>query len=190
MNESNTPTQELESPVVVEPATAADAEAVLNVQRLTWLDTYPNEEAGITREDIRVRVEGEHGELIPQKIERWKKGIESTDGSRKVFVARVDGKVAGFAAPGFIDGQRRIGAIYVLPEAQGKGVGSSLMQQALTWHEHDEDVYLHVASYNNSAIDFYKRFGFKETGKDVTDDAAKLKGDKEIPEIEMVLKAT
>lgn len=190
MNESDTPEQETgNTPVMVEAATGADAEAVYRVQSQTWLDTYPNEEAGITREEIRVRVEGERSELIPEKIERWKKRIESDDKQSKVFVARVDGKVVGFTAPGFIDGQRRVGAIYVLPEAQNKGVGSSLMKQALTWHGNDEDIYLRTASYNQNAIDFYKRFGFEETGNPVIDEAAKERGITEIPEIEMILKA-
>ena len=176
-------------PIIVEPARPDDAEAVFNVQRLTWLDTYPNDEAGITKEDIRKRIEGEHGELIPKKIERWKSGIEATGEKRAIFVVRDSGKIVGFVAPGIMDGQRRIGAIYVLPEAQGKGVGGKLLQGAVNWHGRSEDIFLHVASYNQNAIDFYMRNGFEETGKPIKDEMAK--GDeKEIPEIEMVLRAT
>ena len=176
-------------PIIVEPARPDDAEAVFNVQRLTWLDTYPNDEAGITKEDIRKRIEGEHGELIPKKIERWKSGIEVTGEKRAIFVVRDSGKIVGFVAPGIMDGQRRIGAIYVLPEAQGKGVGGKLLQGAVNWHGRSEDIFLHVASYNQNAIDFYMRNGFEETGKPIKDEMAK--GDeKEIPEIEMVLRAT
>ncbi len=174
--------------VTIERAVPDDAEAVCGVLRQTWLDTYPNAEAGITREDIRLRVEGEHGERIAQNIERWRNRIEATDGQTAVYVARVDGKVVGMTAPGFINGQRRIGAIYVLPEAQGKGVGSGLMRKALEWHGTTEDIYLAVASYNQNAIDFYKRFGFEPTDRAIKDEGDVF-GGKQIPEIEMILKA-
>lgn len=175
-------------PITIEQAVPADAEAVCNVLRQTWLDTYPNEEAGITREDIQRRVEGEHGERIPQNIERWRDRIETKDGTTAVYVARAGDKIIGMTAPGIINDQRRIGAIYVLPEAQGKGVGSQLMQKALTWHGSKEDIFLAVASYNQNAIDFYKRFGFVPTGKPIEDEGDVFNG-KQIPEIEMVLKA-
>lgn len=190
MSETTTTTQELDNQaVIVEPATTNDAEGVFNVQRLTWLATYPNIEAGITEEDIHMRVEGEHGKLIPQKIELWRNGIKATGNERATFVVRDNGIVVGFVAPGIRDGQRRIGAIYVLPEAQGKGVGGKLLRRAIEWHGRDEDIFLHVASYNQNAINFYKNNGFTETGRDIVDDVAQLSGDKEIPEIEMVLPA-
>lgn len=189
MNEEDVPHQETEvTSLIVEPATKNDAESIYRVQSQTWLDTYPNKDAGITREDIRLRIEGEHGELVSEKIKRWKERIESDNEKSKIFVARVDGKVVGFTAPGFIDGQRRIGAIYVLPEAQGKGVGSALMKQALSWHGNSDDIYLRVATYNHNAINFYKGFGFEETGNSITDQTAKDRGIVEIPEIEMVLR--
>jgi GNAT superfamily N-acetyltransferase len=174
--------------VTIEPAVPEDAEAVCDVLRQTWLDTYPNEEAGITRDDIRLRIEGVDGERIPKNIERWRKSIATTDGSRAVYVARIDGKVSGVVAPGFIDGQRRIGAIYMLPEAQGKGIGSQLMQKALEWHGDKEDIYLLVATYNQNAIDFYKRFGFEQTDNPVID-TGDVYGNTQIPEIEMIRKA-
>ena len=184
-------TQELDNQTItVEPAKPEDAEGVFDVQRLTWLATYPNAEAGITVEDIRVRVEGEHGELIPQKIERWRKSIEAADNERATFVVRDNDKVVGFVAPAIRDGQRRIGAIYVLPETQGKGIGGKLLRKALEWHGRDEDIFLHVATYNHNAIDFYKKNGFEETGTEIRDEVAQLGSGKEIPEIEMVLKAT
>ncbi len=190
MTEQNTTKQELDRmPHSVQPAKPEDAEGIFDVQRLTWIATYPNAEAGITEEDIRVRVEGEHGELIPQKIERWRSGIEATGNERATFVVRDNDKVVGFVAPGIRDGQRRIGAIYVLPETQGKGVGGKLLQKALEWHGRDEDIFLHVATYNHNAIDFYKKNGFEETGNEIKDEVAQLDNGKEIPEIEMVLKA-
>jgi GNAT superfamily N-acetyltransferase len=175
-------------PVEVELARPEDAEAISELLRTTWMATYPNAEAGITEEDIRLRTEGEHGERIPKNIQRWRESIETTDGSRAVFVARENVKVVGVGAPGIIDGKRRIGALYVLPNMQGKGVGSQLMEKALAWHGMDEDIYLAVASYNQNAINFYKRFGFVETDTPIVDEG-NVYGDTRIPEIEMVLRA-
>lgn len=190
MSEITMATQEFAGrAVTVEAAKPEDAEGVFEVQRLTWLATYPNAEAGITEEDIRMRVEGEHGELIPRKIERWRSGIETASDKRSIFVVRDNEKIVGFVAPAIMDGQRRIGAIYVLPETQGKGLGGKLLQRAIEWHGRDEDIFLHVARYNQNAIDFYKKNGFEETGKEIRDDVAQLGNGKEIPETEMVLRA-
>jgi len=189
MSEIESNKQESNQSVIIETAVPSDAEGVFNVQRLTWLATYPNDELGITEEDIRVQLEGEHGELIPQKIEKRRSGIEATDSERATYVVHDNDKVVGFVAPAIRDGQRRIGALYVLPETQGKGVGRKLLEKAIEWHGRDEDIFLHVASYNQNAIDFYKKNGFEETGKEVRDDVAQLGNGKEIPEIEMVLKA-
>lgn len=175
-------------PVSIERAIPQDAEAVSELLRRTWMATYPNAEAGITEEDIRLRTEGENGERISQNIKDWRKRIETSDGSVAVFVAKEDDRVVGMTAPGIIDGRRRIGAIYVLPENQGKGVGSLLMQKSLNWHGTEEDIYLLVASYNQNAIEFYKRFGFKQTDR-VVEDKGNVYGNTRIPEIEMILKA-
>lgn len=156
--------------------------------RRTWLATYPSVEVGITEEDIRLRTDGQNGERIPQNIERWRKSIKTTDGSRAVFVARTDSRVVGVAAPSLSEGKRRLGALYVLPETQGTGVGSKLMQKALEWLGDKEDIYLKCASYNQTAIDFYKHFGFEQTDTPVID-KGNVYGNTLIPEIEMVLRA-
>jgi ribosomal protein S18 acetylase RimI-like enzyme len=174
--------------VIIEKANPEDAAAIFDVQRLTWLATYPNEEAGITYKDIRKRLEGEDGELVLQKIDRWKRGIETAGDTRQVFVARDEGRLIGFVAPGIMDRQRRIGAIYVLPEAQGRGIGGRLLQKALAWHGDNNDVFLHVATYNQKAIDFYKKHGFEQTATEIVDEAALRNGNVPIPEIEMVRK--
>ena len=59
--------------VVIETAIPQDAEAIAGLFRKTWLATYPNEKASITREDIRLRTDGKNGERIPKNIENWRK---------------------------------------------------------------------------------------------------------------------
>jgi ribosomal protein S18 acetylase RimI-like enzyme len=174
----------------VELAKTEDSEAIFNVQRLTWLNTYPNLEAGITKEDVRRRIEGEHGELIPVKIERLRKRVEMGGEKEAVFIVKDEDKVVGFVAPAIIEGQRRIGAIYVLPDAQGKGIGSRLLQKAIEWHGGGEDIFLHVASYNQKTIEFYKKYGFHIT-REVEDNNPLVKEGKAkaIPSLEMVLTA-
>ncbi|MGH7196823.1 MAG: GNAT family N-acetyltransferase [Candidatus Saccharimonadales bacterium] len=168
--------------IAIQKATSQDAEAIAHVQSVTWLATYSNANLGITEADIRKRLEGGHGERTAGRIEKWRKSIEHGD----VYVARLGGKMVGFTSPLVSsDGQHRIGALYVLPKAQGKGVGSQLIQKNLQWHG-SSPVYLTVAAYNQNTINFYKKFGFKETGKQVEDLPAREKGDKELPEIEMM----
>ena len=182
--------QEVTKPSIeIERAHPDDAAAIFDVQRLTWLATYPNDEHRITRDSIHRRLEGENGELIPQKVEWWRRGIETAGTTRQIFVAKDADQIVGYVSPAVIAGQRRIGGLYVLPEAQGKGVGSRLIQEALQWHGRDEDIYLHVASYNQSSINFYRRFGFEETRNDIEDEVAAKNGSVPIPEVEMVLKA-
>ena len=175
------------SQIEVLDATPNDVDQIKVVQSITWLATYPNVEAGITQEDIESQLNS------PQRNEnyqRWKKTINKDDNSH-FFVAKEADKVVGYCSP-YIDEKNnanRLGAIYVLPEYQGKGVGGKLMDTAIAWYGLGKDITVHVASYNQNAIDFYKRYGFVETGRKVTDDVAKLPSGAEIPEIEMVRKA-
>ena len=122
-------------------------------------------------------------------IENWQRGLagETEEGERMTFVARVNGEIAGYTSPHTIDGQRRIGALYVSPKAQGKGVGTKLLEKAVAWHGRERDVFLHVLGYNQNAINFYERFGFEKTGREIPDEPEY--GVTLPPEIEIVLRA-
>lgn len=171
---------------MIESAQPDDDEAIRYVQAETWYATYVNPDKGITIEGLKRRQEGEHGEKVEKKRDFWRKQIETSGDDHAVFVARDGDEVVGFIAPSIMDGRRRIGALYLLPESQGKGVGAKLLLRALAWHDDTEDVYLHVAEGNLKTIEFYEKFGFKMTGKRFVDDGPE---DARIPELEMVRRA-
>jgi RimJ/RimL family protein N-acetyltransferase len=175
------------SPVTIERASPDDAQSIMTLKRAAWFVTYPSEERGITLKDIRKKFTDED---MLAGTENWQRGIgsETEDGARMTFVARVDGTVVGYTSPHTTNGQKRIGALYVSPDMQGKGVGSQLLQKAIDWHGRENDIYLHVVSYNQRAIDLYERFGFEKTDTELPDDYH-IGDIKTLPQIEMVLKA-
>ncbi len=56
--------------------------------------------------------------------------------------------------------------IYILPEAQGKGLGKMLIKTALDHFPNNELLFLYVNSDNKPAISFYISQGFKELRKE------------------------
>lgn len=191
MSETSMPKQEQENQhVEIVSAIPDDAEIICDIRDRAWIDAYPNAELGITAKDIEINAKGLHGEFVPRRIAYLKEKLASSvrsDGA--TFVAKVAGEVVGFVDPSIEEGQRRIGAIYVSPEAQGIGIGGKLMRQALDWHGRDEDIYLEVVSYNQNAIGFYERFGFEQTNTRVPEEPNRPDFMKTLPSVEMVLRA-
>jgi ribosomal protein S18 acetylase RimI-like enzyme len=171
--------------VVVEAAVPADAEVLRHIQVETWYATYVSAEHGVTSEGLKLFQEGENGERNERRIAFWRDHIATADsGTHAVFMARAGGRTVGFTAPSLMNGQWRVGALYVLPEAQGMKAGSALMRAALDWHGGGRDIYCHVATYNDGAIRFYRRFGFELTGRRFDDDGSPPGA--RIPELEML----
>jgi ribosomal protein S18 acetylase RimI-like enzyme len=166
-------------------ATIKDVKDILKIKHETWLDTYPNAELGITVEDIQDRLD--KSEAVRSGEEIWAEAINSEDGvSRVTYVAKLDNQIVGFVVPCIINNKNFIRTINVEPSMQGQGIGSLLMQKALNWFAKDKDIYLNVASYNDKAINFYKKFGFKLTGNNIEAENSL----NNLPESEMILKVT
>jgi ribosomal protein S18 acetylase RimI-like enzyme len=170
--------------VVVEAAVPADAEVLRHIQTETWYATYVSPERGVTYEGLKLFQEGENGERAERRIAFWRHQIATAGSTHAVFMARTGGQTVGYVAPSLMNGQWRVGALYVLPEAQGRHAGSGLMRAALGWLGAGRDVYCHVAEYNDRAIRFYRHFGFELTGVRFDDDGAPPGA--RIPELEML----
>lgn len=165
-----------------------DVYGIREVQRNTWLKTYPNKEEGITTEDIKNKFEIDETPEGKKKIEKRKKNYDNK--SIGIWVAETEGKIIGFCMAIKEKECNRVGAIYVLPTYQGKGLGKQLIKMAFAWLGDKKDIFINVARYNNQAISFYKKYGFVETGNEGTlDSAAKLPSGKFIPEIELIKRA-
>ncbi len=161
-----------------------DVPGVQKVFRDTWLATYPNEECGITREDIEDRYKDA---LAPERIAKRQEAWAHLLPDEKIFSAIEDGAVVGVCRVKTYEDKNQLHAIYVLPEYQGKGIGSALWEKALTFFDPSKDIYVGVAVYNQKAIDFYSRLGFVDTEKRFKDENLKLKSGAMIPEMEMRL---
>lgn len=171
--------------IKIEIANLGDATGIRDVQRDTWIATYPNEEYGITREDVEAKDWGS-----AQRINRWKKAIEEAGEEQQVWVAREGSQVIAFCVASRGQEKNQLKALYVLPSKQGKGIGSTLMNQSLAYFNPEHDSIVEAAKYNKNAINFYKSFGF-EGEVDITDpdSVADLPSGKVIPEIRMTRKA-
>jgi len=90
---------------------------------------------------------------------------EQPDG---VFVAEVDGKVAGFAVVIFRDWQNIAYLDYIQVETSEmkKGVGHNLIEKCINWSKMKRVriVYTETGRNNVRAIEFYEKHGFQITG--------------------------
>lgn len=166
-------------------ASPDDVYGIRRVQRLGWLCTYPNEKAGITKEEIEQKFAVDDTEEGQSAIEARKQGFK--DPLIHTWVAKDKAEIVGFCVASKKDNKNTILALYVLPDYQGKGIGTNLIKASFDWLGDKQDIYVAVASYNNQAISFYKKNDFEETGeKGLLDESAKLPSGKTIPEVQLI----
>ncbi|MBD0688363.1 GNAT family N-acetyltransferase [Streptomyces sp. CBMA123] len=140
-----------------------DAALVGHVQLRAWLQTYPNEGAGIDETWIR---EHRGSAVTAEGIAQWREFIEEAMRHPDLLFCRV--VRSGAEIVGFLCGRRddvvTLGPMYLLHEAQGQGAGGRLMDEFLAWAQ-DDPMLLWVTEYNERAIRFYERYGFRTTGE-------------------------
>jgi ribosomal protein S18 acetylase RimI-like enzyme len=172
--------------IKISDATLEDARGTAEVYYKTWLATYPNKEVGVTVDDIEDQFKDSFTEEgLAKQAERIAYAPENVS----FFLAKDGGKVVGVCRVVRNPQNNQLKTIYVLPEYQGKGIGRLLWEEAQKHFDAGKDVIVHVATYNTGAIEFYKKLGFKETGKEFSDKKFKMKSGAIIPETELVIKA-
>lgn len=122
------------------------------------------------------------GILSPEQIEymlQWMYDLKSLetqvlDKGHVFLLAKENGKYLGFASyETNYEGSHKtkIHKIYILPEAQGKGIGKKLIQymEKAAIENGNKILFLNVNKFNQAAIDFYGRIGFYEAFREVID---------------------
>ena len=168
--------------------TSPEEKDMVGVQKVlykTWLATYPNEEYGITKDDIEDRFKGRF--TYESLAKRWEDIEKATN--RETLLAKEGNNVVGIIVVTLHPDKNQLQAIYILPEYQGKGIGKKLWDEAQKYLDHTKNSIVHVATYNKNAIGFYERLGFKDTGKRWKDNEFKLKSGSIIPQMELELEA-
>lgn len=139
--------------VTIRPMVAADIEAVREVAHVTWARTYR--------------------EIIPEAAQvEFLRRAYSDDMLRRrmaqhVFlVALWEERIVGFADFRRLEpGRAELSSIYVLPEAQGSGVGSDLLAAGLRALPDVVTLRLDVDRENRSGQRFYAAKGFVVSGE-------------------------
>ena len=109
----------------VRPAGSSDAEAIASVQSRSWRVAY----LGMLPNEVLL------GFGQAQGVTFWRRILERVDGDDSVLVAELGGDVVGFVSCGPIRDRipgysGEFYALYVVPEAQGCGIGTSLIAHA------------------------------------------------------------
>lgn len=171
--------------IKVVEAIPADAKGITNVLYKTWLDTYPNEEIGITKEDVE---ESYKDAFTDEKVKSQQERIANTPENQKRIVVKDGDIIVGISTMIRNENNNQLRTIYVLPEYQGKGIGQMLWNEVRKFSDPKKDTIVEVATYNQKAISFYEKLGFVDTGKRWSDEKWRMKSGATIPEMEMVIK--
>ncbi|MGE0664478.1 MAG: GNAT family N-acetyltransferase [Hyphomonadaceae bacterium] len=98
--------------------------------------------------------------------EEWRRRLASADAA--TFIANIDGADIGIVvAARSDDGEAGLYAMWVAPEARGKGAGDALITSAANWARERgfRRITLGVGDFNTPAIRLYERHGFRPTGE-------------------------
>jgi len=150
--------------ITVRKMTTDDTKPIRQLHRRVWLDTYPNQDAGVSYDWVNEKTEAW---MTPEALDNSKKRFQSIlddEDNQYYRVVEVDGKIRGFVHGSRLDsetGEQTIDAIYIDKSLQGTGVAQQLMDDLLKFLDTSKDTWLEVASYNGRAKAFYQKYGFK-----------------------------
>jgi len=161
-------------------------EGIQEVFYKAWLGTYPNAEHGITVDDVEDRFKDR---MSDDRLNKRRENIASPDSNNKFLIALDGDTVVGVCRAKKEELINRLGAIYVLPEYQSKGVGTMLWQEVRSFFDPTKDIVVSVAVYNQKAVGFYSKLGFVDTGKRFTEERLRMKSGALLPEMEMRISA-
>jgi ribosomal protein S18 acetylase RimI-like enzyme len=139
-----------------------DVKAVIAMHAQSWLDTYPNEAAGVSRQWVEQRVSQWATPENVQMRQDHLKAIANDADSLSKIVRDEDGIVLGVVRASRTEGKQRLGALYVDKRYHGKGIAQLLMKEFLAWEDTSQPTDLEVAAYNDRAKAFYRKYGFEE----------------------------
>lgn len=162
---------------VIERTTAETIDEATSMRLQSWLDTYTNEQLGVTHEWIEKRNNLQRSEAYRQR----RLELLSNPKSQSWIAKDSNDKVIGMTAP-YVDaqGSQQVGALYVEKSWQGKGVSGQLMQKVIDFFDSTKPIELTVVAYNERAKAFYRKWSFQEVP------GSESLFDDKIPEIKMV----
>jgi GNAT superfamily N-acetyltransferase len=169
----------------IELAKPGDGEAICRVTADTWVDTYPNEDHGITAEMIRRNQYQPDGSLRDDFIDLTEGALNVNGSERAIYVAKKLGEIVGVASLAPVGDRCKLRTLFVTPSQQGNGIGPELLKQVLSWRP-SKETFLNVATYNQRAITLYERFGFKIAGPIAPEDSITFYNGIRLPEYVMV----
>jgi GNAT superfamily N-acetyltransferase len=144
--------------VVIRSATPDDAEAIARVHVSSWKRAH----AGVLPEEFLDSLD------TGSRLGEWKRILGEGRGS--TIVAEADGRALGFASWGpsrdedAEGGDVELYAIYLDPEAWGRGVARDLMRTVLSEVRPGTPMSLWVPATSERARHFYRRHGFHPDG--------------------------
>jgi putative acetyltransferase len=140
-------TGEVSQRLIIRPYRPEDLDQVVDLWYDTWHATFPDLRHHEPKDEWQRRFEAE---IVPEE---------------QVFVAEVDGRIAGFlAVKDRGGGQGYLHEIFVAPEFHRRGIGSTLL--GLAQKLAPAGLRLHTLQRNTEAAAFYECHGFTvvETG--------------------------
>ena len=172
--------------IQIRDAAPQDVRGINNVVYQAWLVTYPNEEYGITREDI----EDDYKDVFTEEsITKREESMRNIPENQKRLVAVYEGKIVGVSTTVRNEDNNQLRTIYILPEFQGKGIGKMLYAEAIKFCDKNKKLIVQVATYTTDAIEFYKKLGFVDKGNRFTEERFRFKSGVIIPEMELEIEA-
>jgi predicted GNAT family N-acyltransferase len=122
----------------------------LKVEVVKWIDGYDS--LTMIREKVFIEEQ-----KVTSQLE-W----DGMDKEAIHFLAFKDEKAIGCARALVIEYCMQLGRIAVLKEYRGKGIGSALIEKAMTTAKLNQLSAIYISAQCH-AIDFYKKFGFEVT---------------------------
>lgn len=168
--------------ITIRPATTNDVDEIFEINSQTWLDTYASEEYDIWERDISNWWDNDKRENAMKN-----RAEEISQNPWAYHVATFEWKVIGYTWGRKHEQYNELFAIYILNTFQGKGIWTMLIPKVFEYLWNEKPIMVNVIWYNQKAIKFYEKIGFRFHKK--LDDFELLPW-KLVPEIQMIYSQT